>query len=151
MRIEIYIIDPDTGHEIPADAWLSKRKASAIKCNWLVIRADGYPAFQINKNNLLDNCAAVDYIDSCKSASHSSSRLGTEIEWRIVHEAKIHNGLDRIIAAIDGDVVGCKPTFTENGTVVRSYCADGYMETFDRGKLIGRAEIYARSFKSIIK
>lgn len=151
MKIDIYIIDPDTALVFPADAWLSRERASIIKCSWLIIHADGFPPFQIHKNNLYDRCATADYIDCCRSASHSSSRLGTEIEWRIVHEAKIHNGLDRILSAIDGDVVGCKPTFTENGTVVRSYCTDGYMETFDRSKLIGRVEIFARAFKSVIK
>lgn len=151
MKINIYIIDPTDGREIPADAWISQSRNKAIRGAWLVIRADGFPAFIISKNDLYPKCQTSDFFDSAKTASHIGCRLGNENEWQIVHEAKMHNNLDRIIATIEGDVVGCKYTYTENGNVVRSYTRDGYMETFDRSKLIGRTEIFARGFKSMIR
>ena len=149
MEIKIFVIDPDNNSEIPADVWISQARTKAIKGNWLVIRGKDFPAFMVHKNNMYEKCATADFFDCSKTASHSNSRLGTEFEWRIVHDAKMHNGLDKILATIEGDVIGCKPTFTEEGTVVRSYIRNGYMETFDRSNLIGRMEIFARIFRSI--
>lgn len=151
MKIDIFIIDPDNKREVPADAWIAQTRAKAIKGNWIVLRADNFPPFMVHKNNMYEKCVTADYYDCAKTASFTNSRLGTEFEWRVVHEAKMHNGLDRIIATIEGDVIGCKPTYTEDGTVVRSYTRDGYMETFDRSQFLGRAEIFARIFRSIAK
>ena len=149
MKIDIYILNPDDDREVRSDNWIMQPRNQAIKGNWLVIRAEGFKPFMVYKNNIFEKCVTADFFDCIKSASHSNCRLGTEFEWRIVHEAKMRNGLDSILSAIEGDVIGSKPTYTEDGTVVRSYISDGYMETFDRSKLIGRTEIFARNFKSI--
>lgn len=151
MRIDIYIINPDNGREMDANIWILQSRSEAVKGMWLVIRADGLPPFMIHKNNLYDRCATADFFDCVKTSSHSGCRLGKEAEWWAVHEAKMHSGLDRILTAIEGDVIDSKLSYTEEGSVVRSFSRDGYMETFERAKLTGRTEIFARNFKSVAK
>lgn len=150
--LKIYIIDPLTGEEIEPEKWLNRAKSQATAAQYIVFRGIArIRPFKISKDNLYEKCASTDFATSKLSASRSGSRLGTATEWAIVHDAKIHHGLDSILTAIGGEVIGCKPTYTEDGTVVRSYTRDGYMETFDRPQIIGRTEIFARVFKSMVK
>ena len=145
MEIKLSIID-SAGKEIPAEVWIGLPFQKACACTWVVIRAKGVQPFKISKNNLIEKCRTLDYYDCAHIASYANGRLGSSIEWQIVHEAKMRHGLDILLAAIDGDVIGCKPTYTDDDTVVRSYTGKGYMESFSRSQMIGRCEIYARKF-----
>lgn len=150
--LRIYIIDPITGAEVEPEKWLNRAKSQVTAAQYIVFRGIArIRPFKISKDNLYEKCITTDFVTSKLSANRSGSRLGTVAEWAIVHEAKMRLGLDKILMAINGEVIGCKPTYTEDGTVVRSYTRDGYMETFDRPQIIGRTEIFARVFKSMVK
>jgi hypothetical protein len=150
--LRIYIIDPLTSEEIEPEKWLNRAMSQVAAAQYIVFRGIArIRPFKISKDNLYEKCASTDFVTSKLSAGRSGSRLGTVAEWAIVHDAKIHHGLDRILMAINGDVIGCKPTYTESGDIVRSYTPIGHMERFEQGTFDEKAqEIFARRFANIL-
>lgn len=147
MDIEIFVINPADNREVRASDWISMGRERVIKGNWLVIRAEGMIPFKISKNNLYEKCVTASFDECKRTATFSRSRLGKESEWIITHEAKMYFGLDKIIAAMEGEVIGCKPTYTEDGTVVQSYSSNGNVNITDPSALPDNTEIYARIFR----
>ena len=149
MTPKIYIIDQDTNEEIPADVFIKRDRTECVKARWLVVRCKGIKPFKISKNNLYEKCQTADFTDRTISANRSQSRLGTETEWRILHDAKDKCGLDTIISALEGDVIGCKFCYTQDGAIVRHYSGQ-YTEVFERSQIQGRAaEIFGRCSKNV--
>lgn len=150
--LRIYIIDPITGAEVEPEKWFNRANAKMTAAQYIAFRGIArIRPFKISKDNLYKKCLTTDFATSKLSANRSGSRLGTVAEWAIVHEAKMRLGLDKILMAIDGEVIGCRPTFTESGDIVRSYIANGHMERFDRGTFDEKTqEVFARRFIAIV-
>lgn len=146
--MRLYVINPVTENEVPADEWVGCPHSLAISARWLVLR-DGDIAFRFSKNNLYDRCMTKSFYECTRSASQSGCRLGTEDEWRAVFEAKAACRLDAVLSSIDGDVICGRYEYTEKGTVMRHLLRNRYLETFDRQQLAGNVEIFARLFKSM--
>lgn len=146
--MRLYVINPVTDREVPADEWVGYPHSLAVSARWLVLR-DGDIAFRFSKNNLYDRCMTKSFYECTRSASQSGCRLGTEEEWSAIFEAKKACHLDSILSSIDGDVICGRYEYAEDGTVLRHFTGDRYLETFDRKQLAGNAEIFARLFKSL--